>query len=665
MPSTSAPTAPAPAAQLAAAPRRHRTRLLELPEVRWAAAALAVFLTALPLDLLGGPPLLTGLLYAAVYALGGWDPALSGLKALKERTLDVDLLMVVAALGAAAVGEAGDGALLIVIFAVSGALEAVSTARTEDSVRGLLDLAPATATRLGDDGREETVAAEDLAVGDTVLVRPGEAVGADGRVVDGRSEVDQATITGEPLPADKAPGDEVYAGTLNGSGALTVRVEREAGDAVVARIAAMVEEASRTTSPTHRFIERIEQRYSIGMVAATIAVFAVPLAFGSDLDAALLRAMTFMIVASPCAVVLSTMPPLLASIANAGRHGVLVKSAEALERLAAADAVALDKTGTLTEGAPRVADVRPIGGEDRVSLLALAAAAERPSEHPIARAVVAAAREEGVEPAEARDFSSVPGEGVRAVVGGDRVAVGSPARLLGRADGGPGAVTADDAHERAREEAEALEAQGRTSVVVFRGDRPAGVLGLADRMREGAAAAVAALAARTGRPPVLLTGDAPAAARRTAEEAGITEVEAGLLPEDKVARVRAMEDGGARVMMIGDGVNDAPALAAAHTAVAMGRSGSDLSRRTADAVVVRDELEAVATAASLARRARRLVLQNLVIAGVFITALVAWDLFGHLPMPLAVAGHEGSTVIVALNGLRLLGEGAWRKAATA
>ncbi|WP_017627688.1 heavy metal translocating P-type ATPase [Nocardiopsis chromatogenes] len=662
MPSTSAPAPPAPAAQLAAAPRRHRTRLLELSEVRWAAAALAVFLTALPLDLLGGPPLLTGLLYAAVYALGGWDPALSGLKALKERTLDVDLLMVVAALGAAAVGEAGDGALLIVIFAVSGALEAVATARTEDSVRGLLDLAPATATRVEDDGREETVAAEDLAVGDTVLVRPGEAVGADGRVVDGRSEVDQATITGEPLPADKAPGDEVYAGTLNGSGALTVRVEREAGDAVVARIAAMVEEASRTTSPTHRFIERIEQRYSIGMVAATIAVFAVPLAFGSDLDTALLRAMTFMIVASPCAVVLSTMPPLLASIANAGRHGVLVKSAEALERLAAADAVALDKTGTLTEGAPRVADVRPLGGEDRASLLALAAAAERPSEHPIARAVVAASREEGLEPAEARDFSSVPGEGVRAVVGGDRVAVGSPARLLGGPDEGTGA--ASTAFRRAREEAHTLEEQGRTAVVVLRGDRPAGVLGLADRMRDGAAAAVAALAARTGRPPVLLTGDAPAAARRTAEEAGITEVEAGLLPEDKVARVRAMEDGGARVMMIGDGVNDAPALAAAHTAVAMGRSGSDLSRRTADAVVVRDELEAVAAAASLARRARRLVLQNLVIAGVFITALVAWDLFGHLPMPLAVAGHEGSTVIVALNGLRLLGEGAWRRAAT-
>ncbi|WP_017557644.1 heavy metal translocating P-type ATPase [Nocardiopsis baichengensis] len=651
----SAPAAaPAPAAQLAAAPRRHRTRLLELPEVRWAAAALAVFLLALPLDLLGAPPLATGLLYGAVYALGGWEPALSGLKALKGRTLDVDLLMVVAALGAAAVGQPGDGALLIVIFAVSGALEAVATARTEDSVRGLLDLAPATATRLGPGGREEAVAAGDLAVGDTVLVRPGEAVGADGRVVDGRSEVDQATITGEALPADKAPGDEVYAGTLNGSGALTVRVGREAGDAVVARIAAMVEEASRTTSPTQRFIERIEQRYSIGMVAATIAVFAVPLAFGSDPASALMRAMTFMIVASPCAVVLSTMPPLLAAIANAGRHGVLVKSAEALERLAAADTVALDKTGTLTEGAPRVAEVRPLGGGDRASLLALAAAAERPSEHPIARAVVEAAHEEGVEAASARNFTSAPGEGVRAEVDGAAVAVGSPARLLAQDGSGPVA---------AREEARALEEQGRTAVVVLRDGLPVGVLGVADRVREGAAEAVAALAARTGRPPLLLTGDAPAAARRAAEEAGVTEVAAGLLPEDKVDRVRALQDGGAHVMMVGDGVNDGPALAAAHTGVAMGRSGSDLSRRTADAVVVRDELGAVAVAVSLARRARRLVVQNLVLAGVFIGALVAWDLFGHLPMPLAVAGHEGSTVIVALNGLRLLGEGAWQRAA--
>jgi hypothetical protein len=263
--------------------------------------------------------------------------------------LDVDLLMVVAALGAAAIGQILDGALLIVIFATSGALEAVATARTADSVRGLLDLAPTTATRLLPDGGEESVPAHSLTVGDTILVRPGERVGADGQVLDGTSDVDQATITGEPLPVAKQVRDEVFAGTVNGTGALRVRVERDPEDSVIARIVKMVEEASETKAPTQLFIEKIEQRYSIGMVTATLAVFAIPLAFGSDLQPALLRAMTFMIVASPCAVVLSTMPPLLSAIANAGRHGVLAKSAVVMERLGQVDAVALDKTGTLTE----------------------------------------------------------------------------------------------------------------------------------------------------------------------------------------------------------------------------------------------------------------------------------------------------------------------------
>ncbi|MYS42462.1 cadmium-translocating P-type ATPase, partial [Streptomyces sp. SID5998] len=413
-----------------AVPRR-RTRVLALPEARWALAALVLFLTALPLDLLGAPAWLWGPLFAATYVTGGWEPGREGLKALKDKTLDVDLLMVVAALGAAAIGQVLDGALLIAIFATSGALEAVATARTADSVRGLLDLAPSTATRLLPDGAEETVATEGLRVGDTILVRPGERVGADGQVLDGASDVDQATITGEPLPVAKQAGDEVFAGTVNGTGALRVRVERAPADSVIARIVKMVEEASQTKAPTQLFIEKIEQRYSIGMVLATLAVFAVPLTFGDTLRSALLRAMTFMIVASPCAVVLSTMPPLLSAIANAGRHGVLAKSAVAMERLGQVDAVALDKTGTLTEGAPRVTDVRPLPGAglDEDMLLALAAAAEHSSEHPLARAVVDAARERRLRLPEALDFTSTPGRGVSATIEGRTVEVGSPARL--------------------------------------------------------------------------------------------------------------------------------------------------------------------------------------------------------------------------------------------
>ncbi|MFE9020962.1 heavy metal translocating P-type ATPase [Streptomyces sp. NPDC007808] len=635
---------------------RGRTRLLALPEVRWAVAATALFLLALPLQLAGAPAWTWGPLYALSYATGGWEPGWEGLKALKDKTLDVDLLMVVAALGAASIGQVMDGALLIVIFATSGALEALATARTADSVRGLLDLAPATATRIAADGAEDTLPVEELAVGDIVLVRPGERVGADGRVLEGTSEVDQASITGEPLPAAKQPGDEVYAGTLNGTGALRVRVERDASDSVIARIVRMVEEASETKAPTQLFIEKVEQRYSLGMVAATLAVFGVPLAFGEAFSEALLRAMTFMIVASPCAVVLATMPPLLSAIANAGRHGVLVKSAVVMERLGQVDAVALDKTGTLTEGTPRVTDVRPLpgGGPAEEELLRLAAAAEHPSEHPLARAVVDAAHQRRLDLPAARDFTSTPGVGVSAVVDGRTVEVGAPARLLDDTRGAASPVAAL---------AEDLERSGRTAVLVVVDGTPAGLLGIADRPRPDAAATVRALTALTGTAPALLTGDNPRAAAHLAAEAGIEDVRAGLLPQDKMAAVKEMAGAGRKVLVVGDGVNDAPALAAAHIGVAMGRAGSDLALETADAVVVRDELAAVPTTVALSRRARKLVVQNLVIAGVFIAGLVTWDLVGTLPLPLGVAGHEGSTVLVGLNGLRLLRDAAWQRAA--
>ncbi|MFD7296023.1 heavy metal translocating P-type ATPase [Streptomyces sp. NPDC059897] len=642
--SASAPAeaaAPAPAAPRAA--RGARTPVLALPEARWAAVATVAFLLALPLQLLDTTAWLWGPLYAVAYAAGGWEPGLEGLKALREKTLDVDLLMVVAALGAAAIGQVMDGALLVVIFATSGALEALATARTEDSVRGLLDLAPATATRLAADGTEETVAASELAVGDVLLIRPGERVGADARVVEGDSDVDQATITGEPLPVPKGAGDEVFAGTLNGTGALRVRVVRDPSDTVIARIVALVEEATRTKAPTQLFIERVEQRYALGMVAATLAVFLVPLAFGDALTDALLRAMTFMIVASPCAVVLATMPPLLSAIANAGRHGVLIKSAVVMERIGRTDTVAFDKTGTLTEGVPQVTEVRPELPYTEDELLTLAASVEQRSEHPVGRAIVLAARERGLSPHPVEAFESMPGKGVSGRVlkgAGLDIAAGSPHHLGVEATAAPG-----------------------TEVAVQVDGRLAGRLTLTDTLRPTAPEAVRALAARTGTAPVLLTGDHEHAAAAVAQRTGIApgDVRAGLLPHEKAAAVRELADAGRTVLLVGDGVNDAPALAAAHTGVAMGRGGSDLALETADAVLVRDELGAVERTVALSRRARRLVVQNLVIAGVFIAGLVIWDLAGHLPLPLGVAGHEGSTVLVGLNGLRLLRERAWTR----
>jgi cation-transporting P-type ATPase J len=657
-----AATAPAPGVEpkpepAAAAVNRAGAR--SLPEVRWASLATALFAAGLVAHFAHAPAALAWTFFLACYAAGGWEPGLAGLRALRERSLDVDLLMVLAAIGAAAVGQVLDGGLLIVIFATSGALEAVATHRTAQAVRGLLDLAPERATLVtgagerGSKGQERSVPAATLRIGDVILVRPGERIGADGRVLSGASEVDQATITGEPLPVAKGVGDEVFAGTLNAAGALRVEVERAASDTVVARIVAMVEQASATKARTQLFIEKIEQRYSLGMVAATLLLFAIPLLAGAAFQPTLLRAMTFMIVASPCAVVLATMPPLLAAMANAGRHGVLVKSAVVMEQLGATTRVAFDKTGTLTEGTPRLAEIRilPGGALGEREVLALAAGAENPSEHPLARAVVTAAHEAGLVLPHAEGFAAVPGRGVTARVSGHEVAIGSPSHLLDA-----------DAPQTAAAEIADLEESGQTAAVVRIDGKTVALLGIADRTRPAAAAAVARISAVTGATPVLLTGDNARAAARLAGQLGIEDVRAGLLPQDKVDAVRGLEARGARVMLIGDGVNDAPALAAAHTGVAMGRAGSDLALDTADAVIMRDELATVPAVITLSRRARQVVTVNLAIAATIIAALVVWDLGGHLPLPLGVLGHEGSTVIVGLNGLRLLRASAWRRA---
>ncbi|MDC8971048.1 heavy metal translocating P-type ATPase [Mycobacterium marinum] len=629
-------------------PLTWRAALWSVMSVRWAGIALALFLTGLVAQLNGAAEPVWWTLYLACYLAGGWGSAWAGAQALRNRALDVDLLMIVAAIGAVAIGQIFDGALLIVIFATSGALDDVATKHTADSVKGLLDLAPEQATVFDVDGNEQVVAASELVVGDRVVVRPGERIPADGAVLSGCSEVDQCSITGESMPAAKGRGDEVFAGTVNGSGVLELLVTRDPSQTVVARIVELVSEASATKAKTQLFIEKIEQRYSIGVVIATLALIAIPLMLGTPVQVVLLRAMTFMIVASPCAVVLATMPPLLSAIANAGRHGVLVKSAIVVEHLADTGVVALDKTGTLTFGLPQLAIVEPLSADVGIKkLLQLAAAAEQSSEHPLGRAIVEEVRRRGITIPGAEDFRALPGRGVRASVGREFVEVCSPHSYRGAP---------------LPELAPILEA-GATAAIVLRNGVAIGVLGLTDQVRADAAPSVAALTALTSAPPVLLTGDNPCAAQRVAQHAGITDVRAALLPEQKVEAVQALQASGHRVLVVGDGVNDAPAMAAAHTSVAMG-AGADLTLQTADGVTVRDELHTIPTLIGLARQARRVVTANLFIAGTFISVLVLWDLFGQLPLPLGVAGHEGSTVLVALNGMRLLTNRSWRAAAS-
>ncbi|WP_199033908.1 heavy metal translocating P-type ATPase [Glycomyces salinus] len=613
-------------------------RMFRVPDVRWAVASLACFAAGGLAQFLGAPSWLWLGLYAACYATGGWGPAWSGITALAKPRFEVDLLMVIAAVAAAAIGQWFDGALLIVIFATSGALEAVLTERTADSVRSLLNLAPERAVRLAPDG-EQVVDAAELASGDTILVRPGDRVPADGEVLAGESEVDESSLTGEPLPHRKAPGAHVLAGTVNGTGALTVAVTRDPSDSVLARVARQVEEASEAKSKTQLTIERVEQPYSLSVVAVTLALIGFPLAFGAAFEPTLLRAMTFMIVASPCAIVLATMPPLLAAVALAGRHGVLVKSALMMERLAGVDRAAFDKTGTLTTGRPEVERVVALDG-DETRLRRLVAAAESGSEHPIGRALARLGPGGGAE-----EFQAVPGRGVRAVVGGVKVAIGHPVLL----------EEADDPGEALRAAA-AMEAEGLTVSVVVADRRPIGVVGLTDRIRPEAAEAIRRLSDRLDAPPRLLTGDNPAASRRVADQVGIGEVEAALLPGDKAARLA-----GTRTLYCGDGVNDAPALAASHVGAAMGGTSSDLALQSADVVLVGRRLTALPAAVDMARKASRVARANLIFAASVIVVLSAWDLFGHLPLVLGVAGHETSTVIVGLNGLRLLAGRHWNE----
>ncbi|OBF18182.1 cadmium-translocating P-type ATPase [Mycobacterium kubicae] len=629
-------------------PAQWRTVLWSVISVRWAATALGLFLAGGTGQVCGAPHALCWTLYLACYLAGGWGSAWAGAQALRNKALDVDLLMVVAAIGAVAIGQIFDGALLIVIFATSTALDEVATKHTADSVKGLLDLAPDRAVLVGGDGTQRVVPAGDLVVGDRVVVRPGQRIPADGLVACGSSEVDQCSITGESMPAAKSAGDEVFAGTVNGSGVLQVVVTRDPAHSVVARIVELVAEASASKARTQLFIEKIEQRYSVGVVAATVALIAVPLLMGAALQPVLLRAMTFMIVASPCAVVLSTMPPLLSAIANAGRHGVLLKSAVVVERLAETSIVALDKTGTLTGGNPQLTIVEPLHPEQYSAhhLLELAAAAEQFSEHPLGRAVVDEARRRGVSIPAAEDFRALPGRGVRAAVGRAFVEVCS-------AHGYTGAPLPQVAP---------IVGAGATAAIVLVNGVAVGLLGLTDQIRQDAPRSIASLAAMTCTPPVLLTGDHERAATRIARDTGIGDVRAALLPEQKVDAVRDLQAGGHRVLVVGDGVNDAPAMAVAHASIAMG-AGADLTLQTADAVTVRNELHAIPTIIALARQARRVMAANLAIAATCITVLVLWDLLGDLPLPLGVAGHEGSTLLVALNGMRLLTDRSWRAAA--
>ncbi|MFD3272113.1 heavy metal translocating P-type ATPase [Paenibacillus dendritiformis] len=581
--------------------------------------------------------------YALSYVMGGWLKLKDGLVTLiRDKDLDVNLLMIAAALGAASIGYWSEGAILIFIFALSGALETFTMNRSSRDISALMDLKPEQAIVFRD-GQEVIVPVEQLQVGETVLVKPGERIPADGHVQEGSSAVDQASITGESVPVDKGPGDEVFAGTVNGQGALYIEVTQSSESSLFSKIIRLVQEAQSEMPKSQRFIEKFERIYARVIILVTLLlIFIPPLLLGETWEAAFYRSMVFLVVASPCALVASIMPATLSAISNSARKGLLFKGGAYLDHISRVQVIAFDKTGTLTQGRLTVTDLEPRGGLQASELLQAAAALESLSTHPIAKAIVRS-RPDGSEAAWARptDFQARSGLGIEAEMEGARWRIGKPSFILNETEAEVLARTAE------------LQSEGKTVIAVERDGVVVGLIALQDRIRPETPAIVRQLK-QSGIQVAMLTGDQERTAQAIAAEAGIDLVFAELMPEDKLTIVKKLKSEYGAIAMVGDGVNDAPALAAANVGIAMGAAGSDAALETADLVLMNDDLGNIEHAISLGRRTQTIVKQNIIFAGAVIVALISSNFLFGIPLPLGVVGHEGSTILVILNGLRLL-----------
>jgi len=585
--------------------------------------------------------------FAVAYLAGGVPAARVALdNLLRHRKLDIDLLMVVAALAAAAVDEMRDGAILLFLFSLAGTLQDYAMGRAQREVEALMAMRPESAHRLNPDGSMREVPADSLQRGDTVMVRPGERIPVDGMIRDGSSSLDEASVTGEAMPVHKEAGEKVFEATVNGSGVLRVEVLRTASESTVARMIEMVTQAQAQKAPSERFSAWFGQRYTVAVLAGAVIAFAVLLLIGREFGDALYRAATLLVAASPCAIVISVPAAILSALSASARGGVLFKGGAALESFGAIRQFAFDKTGTLTQGRAQVVDVLPLGMAHE-QLMALAAGLEAHSEHHIAEAVRRAAHAQGIQPAAIGSAQSHPSEGIVGQNGEGGPLWAGNSRMIVRMGAEP--------EMRETEAIAGLSASGHTVIVVGQGKRILGALSVADQPRATAIAGLRALREAGIARIVMLTGDRAAVAMRIGRALGLRDddIAADLLPEDKVARIAAMREGGP-VAFVGDGVNDAAALASADIGVAMGSAGSEVALQAADVALLADDLRRLAKAHQLARRANWIIRQNLFFAVGAMLALVILTLFFDLSLPLAVIGHEGGTLLVVANGLRLL-----------
>ena len=616
------------------------------PKVLTSAGSGVLLLAAWLIDRGGAESLGLGL-YIVSAVSGAWYFGREAIEALiLEREIGIELLMLVAAVAATVMGQAGEGAMLAFLYSISEAAEGYTEEKTRFAIRALMDLTPKMAL-VRRKGREESIAVETLQVGDLFIVKPGHSVATDGIVETGESSVNQAPVTGESVPVHKTPGATVFAGSINEEGALEIRATKTFADNTVSRIIHMVEEAQEQKGRSQRFIERFGSRYSPAVLLAGVLLAVIPSVLTGNWVQWIERATVFVVSAAPCALVISIPITLVATLGTGARKGVLIKGGVYVEELAKVTVVALDKTGTLTRGEPEVTAVMA-AREERLSAcqaLSLAAAVERWSQHLLARAVLRQAEGRGLSVPEATGFHSITGLGAAGLVDGRRVYVGSPELFQQRLHIQPGALTSEITR---------LQELGNTVVLVGDETRVDALIAIRDNLRANARAALESLRKTGVQRIVMLTGDNARTARAIAEEVGVDDVYADLKPDQKVEKVRELSAKYGHVAMVGDGVNDAPALAAATVGVAMGAVGTDVALETADVALMADDLERLAYALTLARRTQRVIRQNLALSTIVIVVLVIGAIAGAFNLPIAVLGHEISEFIVIVIGLRML-----------
>ena len=627
----------------ASEPEEGPDRLWESAPVRWSAASGILLGVAFLLSRFDVPESVVTAIYVIATAAGARFFALEAVEEfVEEREIGTELLMTVAAVAAGVLGLWGEAATLAFLYSISEALEEFTEDRTRNAIRALMDLAPKRVTRLRA-GTEEEVALEDIVVGDRFLVRPGQSVATDGVIVDGRSALDESAVTGESVPVEKKPGEKVFAGTVNAQGALVIEATATYENNTLAKIVHLVSEAQEQKGRGQRFMERFTGIYSPAILGGGILIAVAGGLVTSEWNDWLERAATFLVAGAPCALAISIPVSYVAAIGNASRKGVLIKGGIYLEELARVEVMALDKTGTLTEGRPRVVEILPAGGAGDESVLRAAVAVERRSEHPLAKAIVAAGTERGLDVEAAEDFESFTGAGAGGSVDGKRILVASP----------------EYAEEQGvdltelKGDIERMQSEAKTAVVVATAGVALGVVGIADTLRDQARDALVELRRLGIDRPVMLTGDNERTAAAVAGQVGLTDYFAHLSPEDKSKKVRELNDRYGHVAMTGDGVNDAPALAAASVGIAMGTAGSDVALETADVALMADDLSKLVEAIRIGRRTRSVVRQNVGLSLAILAVLVPGAVLGWLTLPIAVLAHEVSELFVIINGVRL------------